>query len=195
MDTSLFERINRFAVRTPWLHPVATAYATYGIVVFGGLILLAFWRARETGNLEVEAGAVWAGAAASVALGLGQIIGGIIDRRRPYENLQNVHVLVSRTTDFSLPSDHATAVGAVAVALLLVNRRIGVVASVLAVLMAATRVYAGAHYPSDVLAGLALGGAVAVVGAGPCTTLIQLILQRVARFRWAAPLLGTTATT
>jgi len=60
------------------------------------------------------------------------------------------------------PSDHATA-GAVAVGLLFANRRWGIVAAVLAALMAFTRVYVGAHYVSDV-AGLALGGLVVAVG-------------------------------
>ena len=41
----------------------------------------------------------------------------------------------------------------------------GIVASALAIVMALTRVYVGAHYPGDVIAGLALGGAVAAAGA------------------------------
>lgn len=73
-------------------------------------------------------------------------------------------MFVARTTDFSFPSDHATMAGAVAVGLLLANRRWGIPAAVAAALMAFTRVYVGAHYPSDVLAGLALGGSVAALG-------------------------------
>ncbi len=49
------------------------------------------------------------------AHGTGQLIGGAIDRARPYETLANVHLLVDKTKDFSFPSDHATAAGAVAV--------------------------------------------------------------------------------
>jgi undecaprenyl-diphosphatase len=75
-----------------------------------------------------------------------------------------VHVLIARTTDFSFPSDHATAVGAVAGGLWVASRRWGIVAAVLAVLMAFTRVYVGTHYVSDVVAGLALGAVVAVAG-------------------------------
>ena len=79
--------------------------------------------------------------------------------------MAGVQLLVDKTTDFSFPSDHATAAGAVAVGLVLTNRRWGIFAGVLAVVMAFTRVYVGAHYPADVLAGLALGGAVAAAGA------------------------------
>ena len=47
-------------------------------------------------------------------------------------------------TGSSPPSDHATVVGAVAVGLLLVNRRWGIVAAIAAVVMAFARVYVGA---------------------------------------------------
>ena len=40
----------------------------------------------------------------------------------------------------------------------------GTIGAVLAVAMALTRVYVGAHYPSDVLVGLALGAFVAAGG-------------------------------
>ncbi|WP_426574625.1 phosphatase PAP2 family protein [Aquihabitans sp. McL0605] len=176
MDQSLYLSINRFAARTAWAHPFATAYANYGVVVFAGILLAAWWRARSTGDLHRLAGALWSAAAAGIALGLGQIIGGIIDRHRPYETLHGVHVLVSRTTDFSIPSDHATAVGAVAVGLWISDRPLGRATVALAVLMAFTRVYVGAHYATDVLAGLALGGLVSGVGATIGTRIIERIL-------------------
>ena len=95
--------------------------------------------------------------AAAAALGIGRLVGSAVDRARPYETMTNVQILVDRTTDFSFPSDHTTVAGAVAVGFLFANRRWGVVASVLAVLMAFTRVYVGAPYQCDVIAGLALG--------------------------------------
>ena len=128
------------------------------------MLLVAYLDGRHHADLTAVAGSVWAALAALVALGVGQLIGGAVDRARPYEAMTNVHVLVDKTTDFSFPSDHATVAGAVAVGLLFANRRWGIVAAVLAVLMAFTRVYVGAHYPGDVLAGLALGGLVATVG-------------------------------
>src|SRR2546428_463519 len=84
------------------------------------------------------------------------------DRTDP-SPMTSAHVLVARTTDFSFPGDHATAVGAVAVGLLLTRRRLGIVMAAFAVLMAFARVYVGAHYPGDVVAGLALGGVTAFV--------------------------------
>ena len=174
-------------------HPFATAYAKYGVVVFAGILVAAWWRSRHTGDLHQLGGALWAAAAAGIALGIGQIIGGIIDRHRPYETLHGVHVLVSRTTDFSVPSDHATAVGAVAVGLWISDRPLGRVTVVLAALMAFTRVYVGAHYPGDVLAGLALGGLVAGLGATPGTRLIEHLLVRLNQLPYVATISGHPA--
>ena len=44
------------------------------------------------------------------------------------------------------------------------NRRLGLFACVAAALLAFARVYIGAHYPWDVLAGLAFGASVTLLG-------------------------------
>lgn len=165
MDGSLFRWFNRLADRTGWAHGMTKFYANNGIVLFGVLIVLAYLLARRIDDHRAVAAAVWSGGAALLALLVGQLIGGPIDRARPYEAMPKVHVLISHTTDFSFPSDHALVAGAVALGLLFANRRVGICACVAAVLMAVARVYVGAHYPGDVLAGLALGAAVAIAGA------------------------------
>lgn len=164
MDRALFRLINRLADRTAWAHGAFTTYAKAGVVIFALLLVATYLHARHHDNPIELAISVWSGAAALVALGIGQLIGNAIDRLRPYEVMADVHVLISRTTDFSLPSDHATVAGAVAAGLFLANRKWGIIAVVAAVIMAFTRVYVGAHYPGDVLAGLALGSGVTVIG-------------------------------
>ncbi|MEO8266820.1 MAG: phosphatase PAP2 family protein [Ilumatobacteraceae bacterium] len=161
MDGRIFRWINRLADRTGWAHGIFRANANYGIVVFALLLLAAYIDGRHHHDLRAVASSVWAGAATLIALGIGQIIGNAVDRARPYESMTGVHLLVDRTTDFSFPSDHATAAGAVAAGLLIANRRWGLAAAALALIMAFTRVYVGAHYPGDVVVGLALGAAIA----------------------------------
>ena len=193
MDNSLFRWINRLANRTGWAHGFFTSYAKYGIVLFAILLVAAYLDGRQHDDLRAVAGSVWAAGAALVALGIGQLIGGAIDRARPYEAMTGVHLLVDKTTDFSFPSDHATAAGAVAVGLLLTNRRWGIVAAVLAIVMAFTRVYVGAHYPGDVIAGLALGGVVAAAGALLVVPLLTRIAERLSRTRFRVVLLSHSA--
>ncbi len=184
MDGSILRWINRLADRTSWAHGLFRANAAYGIVLFAALLVVAYLDGRQHADLTAVAASVWAALAALVALGIGQIIGSAVDRARPYETMTNVHLLVDKTTDFSFPSDHATAAGAVAIGLLFANRRVGIVASALAILMAFTRVYVGAHYLSDVLAGLALGGLVATAG----WFVIVPLLRRIATWLTTTPL-------
>lgn len=193
MDNSLFRWINRLANRTGWAHGFFTNYAKYGIVLFAMLLVAAYLDGRQHDDLRAVAGSVWAAGAALVALGIGQLIGGAIDRARPYEAITGVHLIVDKTTDFSFPSDHATAAGAVAVGLLLTNRRWGIVAAALAIVMAFTRVYVGAHYPGDVIAGLALGGVVAAAGTALVVPLLTRLAEHLSRTRFRVILLSHPA--
>lgn len=58
----------------------------------------------------------------------------------------------------SFPSDHAVVEFCVATGLWIVSRRLGAWAIGYSVLISLPRIYAGAHYPTDVLAGALLGG-------------------------------------
>jgi membrane-associated phospholipid phosphatase len=75
--------------------------------------------------------------------------------RRPRPILQGLPPLIDTLSNRSYPSAHATTCGAAAVAL--GHPAIWVVATT----MALTRPYLGVHYPSDSVAGFALGMAVA----------------------------------
>lgn len=158
-----FSTVNDVARHTPWLHAPARLFAEYGVVVFAGLLLVSWLLARRDGDLGRVAAALWAPVGVLVAVGVNQFLVSAVAEERPYTALPGSLVLVSRSSDYSFPSDHAVMAGAVAVGVLLVNRRLGLLTVVLALLMAATRVYVGAHFPLDVAVGLAVGALVALV--------------------------------
>ena len=158
-----FRAVNDVARATSWLHGPARAFAEYGVVVFAALLLVSWWLARRDGDLRRVTAALWAPVGALVAIWLNQVIGAAVAEPRPYTVLPHALVLVSRTSDFSFPSDHAVMAGAVAAGVLLAHRALGLATAALAALMAATRVYVGAHWPLDVVAGLLVGAAVVVV--------------------------------
>jgi undecaprenyl-diphosphatase len=186
----LYRRINDLADSTKWSHGLVRDYAKYGIVVFGILLLAAWWQARRRDDAPRAIALVaWAGGAPLVALAIAQVANHLVDRARPYAAMPSAHVLIARSADASFPSDHATAAGAVAVGLLVAgavlgSRRLGIITAVAAVLLAFARVYVGVHYPSDVLAGLALGGVIALALA----PLARRLLTPFARWAATTPL-------
>lgn len=159
----MFEQVNAFARETPWLHAVMLAYAQYGIVLFAALLLAGWWTARRAGDLTGVVAAVAAGGSTVLAVAVNQPIVDTVREARPYTALPHILVLADRSSDFSFPSDHATMGGAAAAGLWFVARRLGILATLAAALMAFARVYIAAHYPIDVAAGLLLGATVAVV--------------------------------
>jgi undecaprenyl-diphosphatase len=82
----------------------------------------------------------------------------IVRRRRP--ELEGLPPLSHVTSKLSFPSAHAASSFAAATAVARVEPRAAVPALALATLIGGGRPYLGVHYPSDVIAGAALGIAV-----------------------------------
>lgn len=164
LQQAWFLAVNRFAEATPALHSPMLAYANDGVVLFAGLLLLAWWWARRDGDPETMAAALWAPVGALLALGLNQPLVNGVHEARPYTVPPHALILASHSPDFSFPSDHAVMAGAVTMGVLLTSRRLGVITATAAVLMAFARVYVGAHFPLDVAVGLVFGAG--IVGLG-----------------------------
>lgn len=113
----------------------------------------------------------WVVAAAGVAVAHGASIGvkRVVRRQRPMD--ESVTVLVGTPSRLSFPSSHASSTTAAAVLYGgLLRRRL---APVLVPPMLVSRLVVGVHYPTDVLAGSALGAIIGVAvrrllrGKGP----------------------------
>jgi membrane-associated phospholipid phosphatase len=164
INTSLFLAVNGFAQSTPWLHGPLTIYASYGLVVFAGLLVVGCWIGRRDSDPARMAAAVWAPLGMLLAVAINQPIVAWVNESRPYASLPDVLVLATPTTDPAFPSDHAVMAGAVTAGLFLVDRRLGLIAGLAAVLLAFSRVYIAAHYPLDVAVGLLVGAAISLAG-------------------------------
>ena len=101
---------------------------------------------------------------AALALLANQAISHVWERPRPFAaHPAGTHLFAAASGDPSFPSDHAAAAFAIAVAVLVFSRAAGAAFLAAATLIAFSRVVVGLHYPSDVLAGAAVGTAAALV--------------------------------
>lgn len=79
-------------------------------------------------------------------------------RIRPYEVVEGLRFIGTKPHDFSFPSGHSTcSVAASAVLLAKLPKKAGIPLFVLGILICLSRLYVGVHYPTDVLAGAAIG--------------------------------------
>ena len=81
----------------------------------------------------------------------------LVGRERPFEAGSVTELLIDAPEDFSFPSGHTMASFAAAGVLMASDKRLGIPALCIAVLIAFSRLYLYVHYPTDVLAGAALG--------------------------------------
>jgi undecaprenyl-diphosphatase len=95
-------------------------------------------------------------ASAALAYVAAFVIHHVWARPRPYVTHHISHPW-SNVTDPSFPSDHTTVSFAVAFAVLAFDLAAGVIFIVIAAIIAVGRLFIGAHYPSEVLAGFVIG--------------------------------------
>jgi undecaprenyl-diphosphatase len=166
MEMALFHAINGAAGHNRLLDPLARIFVgDYFVPVVLALSLLALWFAAKTSILrERQQRAVFAGA---IAVALANVFVMLLNdtewalRPRPFDI--DPHAATSAIALFYAPPDpsfpsNSMAVGfALATSVIRVNRQFGISMGVIAVLMGASRVYAGVHFPADIIAGAGIG--------------------------------------
>lgn len=183
MDSGLLSLLNGFASSGAGASAVARLLAQDAIFVLVGVLVIA---ALLPGSVTGRRVALSALLASGLGLGIGQLLAMLWDRARPFADGSGTNALINHSMDSSFPSDHAIVAFAIATSLLFWNRRIGIVALAVALLICLARVSVGVHYPTDVLVGAAVGaGAAGVMQLSPLQGLVAAIADRIgAAYDW-----------
>ncbi|OKI17429.1 bifunctional phosphatase PAP2/diacylglycerol kinase family protein [Streptomyces sp. CB03911] len=161
MDRALFDRVARARLTGlhPWLPRLSRA-ADHGVL----------WQA-SAGALAALGGRTGRRAALRGigSLALASVVANVAAKhltRRPRPVLEHVPLarqLVRQPFTTSFPSGHSASAAAFAVGVALESPLLGAMVAPVAGAVALSRVYVGAHYPGDVLAGVALGAGAAAL--------------------------------
>nr|WP_243639833.1 phosphatase PAP2 family protein [Streptacidiphilus pinicola] len=165
IDGGLYSWFTRQAQSAPhWLDDVVSFYATLGLGVFALLMVWGWWQARQARSAAAMATALAVPVAVVLAYVMNDVLKSVFTEVRPCQAIAHTVTLqpCPGVGDWSFPSNHSTIAAASAAALWVLDRRLGIIAAVLALFMAFSRVWVGAHYPHDVVVGLLVGTLVAI---------------------------------
>lgn len=163
VDWSLLHALNDFLFQHDAVEDPLLFYVNLSEALFAATLVIVFLAAHGSRFASWRRAALAAALSAGLGLAVGKAISELVDRARPFvADPHGVHLFAGHAADPGFPSDHATAAFAIAVAILLRKRGWGIVALVAATVLSVGRVALGVHYPSDVLAGAALGSAAAL---------------------------------
>ena len=175
LDARLLLWINHAVASEPWLYRVSLFLTDEGadilLVLTAAALWLwpsgtqASWRAggevRPITRRESRARLIAFGVAAMGAYITARVIAIAVDADRPFITFLPVRGLPGSfeglRTFGSFPSDHAALLAALPIAFIRWNRSLGIAWAAAAAVLIVVRVGVGFHYPSDMLAGAALG--------------------------------------
>jgi len=163
MDWSLLHALNDFLFQHDQVEDPLLFYVNASEALFIATLAVVFLLAHGRRHLDWRRATVAAVLSAGLGLVVAKMLSELVDRARPFvADPQGVHLFSGHAADPGFPSDHATAAFAIATAIVLRKRRAGFFALGAAAVLSIGRVALGVHYPSDVLAGAAVGAAAAL---------------------------------
>jgi undecaprenyl-diphosphatase len=163
VDWSVLHALNNFMYQHDGVEDPLLFYVNASEALFIATLAIVFLAARGAAHAAWRRASVAAVLSAGLGLAVGKVISELVDRARPFvADPHGVHLFAAHAADPGFPSDHATAAFAIATAIFLRKRSWGIAALVAAAALSVGRVALGVHYPTDVIAGAALGATAAL---------------------------------
>ena len=158
LDISIFNGVNNLAGKSAYLDSSGIFFAKYLGYVLVVLVFLFFWRKWKI--------VLQSFLAAAIASGTIELIRFLWDRPRPFiEN--SVNLLVQHSAVPSFPSGHAAFFFALSTVIFIYYKKVyprpkfwwgaGTLFFIASFLISISRVFAGVHWPLDILAGALIG--------------------------------------
>jgi undecaprenyl-diphosphatase len=175
--------VNAGVATRDWLEDPTTTFAGLAVPLYALATVALWFLARPYADARLKLASASALVAAAVAMLASQAISHLWERPRPFTAHPTLtHLLSAPSPDPSFPSDHAAAAFAIAFAVLAYSRRAGALFLAAAALIGVSRIALGMHYPTDALAGLAVGWLSALLAARagrPWVIRLVIVLSRV----------------
>ncbi len=148
-EESIFKFLNNVPTWIGLIFLILTLFGSIGVMWITSIVLLFRRRYAFAAELWIATMVAWWGA---------KLVKGFQIRLRPYEILQNVHVLDVQDKAFGYPSGHMAVATAAA---LVIGQRLGPTGRrwlyVFVALVGVSRIVVGMHAPLDIIGGLGVG--------------------------------------
>ena len=172
-DESLTLSINGLVGRSSRIDSIMSVFASdYFFPVIFALCLMGIWFSGfgEKNRAINQQGVIFSIISLALVNWIVFVINAYLFRPRPFENHQ-VNLIFYKATDSSFPSNALAVLFAISIAILIMNRRYGIISIIFSVIYGISRIYVGVHYPLDIISALILG----IIAAGIVSYIGRLI--------------------
>ena len=152
-NVQLFRAINDIGKDYTFLNPFFVLIAEYTIYVLI-LALVVYWFTRIKANRVMIISAILSFVLAEI---VGKSLGLLHFNYQPFVDLTNVNQLIEKEIGNSFPSDHTMIFFTVCFTFFFFRTKFKYFWFFLAILVGLSRIWAGVHYPADVLVGAIVG--------------------------------------
>ncbi len=178
LDISFFQFLNSFSEASPLLDQIIIFFSLYFpyLVVFSVIIAFIYPKSFKfsisdnVSRIVILIG-LFVALFSRFAIKEGVVF--LFNRPRPFEVLEGVNQLIEHGSMASFPSGHAIFFFTLATILVFYSRKLGILIFISSILIILSRIIAGVHWPSDVIAGAAMGIIVGLIGVYVTSHLVR----------------------